>query len=147
MKLAVDAAEGSALWEPLISHAITAYTRPFILSKVRARLDHMPEFPGIPNELQDVHDTVRKYRNTTIAHSQSDLVMPLPIAILDDTGNGKDVIGVTLIHPVPGAFIGHFADLIMAMEDLVDQATQPVLKRLRAWLNLDPPMLMGDRRS
>lgn len=69
--------ESSPLWVPLTSHAVTAYIRPIILSKVRARLDKMPGIQALPLSLQSVHDLVRKYRNTTIAHSQSDLTMPL----------------------------------------------------------------------
>lgn len=131
---AFDAGEDSSLWDPLTSHAVTAYVRPFIVSNVRARLDEMPEVPGVPPNLRIVHDRIRKYRNTTIAHSQSELVMPLPVAILNDAGHGMDVRGVTVIHPMPHAFAQRFAELISAMEDSVDHATQPVLERLRAWL-------------
>ncbi|MDQ0925671.1 hypothetical protein QF038_004179 [Pseudarthrobacter sp. W1I19] len=42
---ALGAGEGSELWIPLTSHAVTAYIRPFILSNVRRRLDEMPEIP------------------------------------------------------------------------------------------------------
>jgi hypothetical protein len=136
---ALDAGEGSSLWEPLTSHAVTAYVRPFIISKVRARLDAMPEVPGLPPHLRSVHDRIRKYRNTTIAHSQSELVMPLPVAILNDEGHGVDVIGMTLTHPMPHAFAQRFAELISASEDIVDQATQPVLERLRASLRDETP--------
>ncbi|WP_298591588.1 hypothetical protein [uncultured Kocuria sp.] len=141
---AFDAGEGSSLWEPLTSHAVTAYVRPFIISNVRARLDEMPEIPSLPPNLRSVHDRIRKYRNTTIAHSQSELVMPLPVAILNDEGHGVDVIGVTLIHPMPHAFAQRFAELISASEDIVDQATQPVLERLRAWLRDETPKTISD---
>lgn len=141
---ALDAGEGSSLWEPLTSHAVTAYVRPFIVSNVRARLDEMPEVSGLPPNLRSVHDRIRKYRNTTIAHSQSELVMPLPIAILNDEGHGVDLIGVTVAHPMPYAFAQRFAELIAASEDIVDQATQPVLERLRAWLrDMTPEMISG----
>lgn len=136
---AFDAGEGSSLWEPLTSHAVTAYVRPFIVSNVRARLDEMPEVPGLPPNLRSVHDRIRKYRNTTIAHSQSELVMPLPVAILNDEGHGVDVIGVTVTHPMPHAFAQRFAELISVSEDIVDQATLPVLERLRAWLRDETP--------
>ncbi|WP_367403821.1 hypothetical protein [Kocuria marina] len=141
---ALDAGEGSNLWEPLTSHAVTAYVRPFIVSKVRARLDEMPEVPGLPPNLQSVHDRIRKYRNTTIAHSQSELVMPLPVVIIDDEGHGVDVIGVTVTHPMPHAFAQRFAELISTSEEIVDQATQPVLERLRAWLRDETPQTIND---
>lgn len=36
---ALDSGEGSEIWEPLASHAVTAYIRPFLHSNVRVRLD------------------------------------------------------------------------------------------------------------
>ncbi|MGJ9372551.1 hypothetical protein [Nesterenkonia sp. CF4.4] len=139
LKGAFSLGEGSELWEPLTSHAVTAYIRPFITSNVQARLDQMSEIPPVPLELLSVHDTIRKYRNTAVAHSQSELVMPLPLAILNDEGQGRDVVGITLTHPMPLAFAEHFAALIAAMENIVDQATEPVLERLRSWLRTETP--------
>ncbi|MCH8562028.1 hypothetical protein LTI14_02155 [Nesterenkonia sp. YGD6] len=147
LKGAVNVGQGSELWEPLTSHAVTAYIRPFTTSNVRARLDQMSEIPSVPPELQSVHDTIRKYRNTTVAHSQSDLVMPLSLVILNDSGQGVDVRGLTLSHPMPLAFAEHFAALIVAMQDIVDQATQLVLERLRSWLRTQTPdAIRGWRR-
>jgi hypothetical protein len=140
---ALSEGEGSELWLPLTSHAVTVYIRPFILSKVRRRLDEMSEVPPMPNELQVVHDVIRTYRNTTIAHSQSNLNMPLPLALLDGEGRGVNVAGVSLIHPMPLAMAERFADLIAAMEDVVEQATQPVLERLRDWLKDQDPETIG----
>lgn len=139
LKGAVGVGEESELWEPLTSHAVTAYIRPFITSNVRARLDQMPDVPRVPTELKSMHDTIRKYRNTTIAHSQSELVMPLPLAMLNGAGQGYDVMGVTLTHPMPLAFAEQFAALIAAMEGIVDEATKPVLARLRSWLRTQSP--------
>lgn len=143
LKFAVDAGRDSELWGPLTSHAVTAYVRPFILSKVRTRLDEMSNVPGVPPELQNVHDRIRKYRNTTIAHSQSDLMMPLPLAFLDESGHGVDVWGVTLTNPMPLALAEQFAYLIVAMEENVEQATQPVLQRLRSWLRKETTETIG----
>jgi hypothetical protein len=94
---ALEAGEESPLWVPLTSHAVTAYIRPYILSKVRARLDEMPGIPAMPVALVPVHNLVRKYRNTTVAHSQSDLTMPVPVAFFDSAGRILNVIGVSLI--------------------------------------------------
>lgn len=136
---ALKAGEGSELWSPLTSHAVTAYIRPFIFSNVRSRLDDMSGIAAIPDELQSVHDTIRKYRNTTIAHSQSNLVMPLPVATLDAQGRGLDVIGFSVIHQMPLAVAERFDALIHAVEEIVELATQPVLERLRTWLKDQDP--------
>lgn len=139
LQIALDVGAESGLWEFLTSHAVTAYVRPFIISNVRVRLDKMPGIPPVPSDLKAVHETVRKYRNTTVAHSQADLVMPLPVAVLDDSGRGTDVLGVTFVQTIPRPFALHFAALINAMEEIVDQATQPVLDRLRASLESETP--------
>lgn len=131
---ALTSGEDSALWMPPTSHAVTAYIRPFIDSNVRTRLDKMSMVPPIPAHLQAVHDLIRNYRNTTVAHSQSTLVMPLPVAILDDQGKGVDVMGVSLTHQMPLALAEGLSDLIGTVEDIVEEATQPVLDRLRTWL-------------
>lgn len=137
---ALDSGEGSDVWEPLTSHAVTAYIRPFIHSNARARLDHMAEFPGIPAELLATHDMIRKYRNTTVAHSQSDLVMPLPVALLSGVDQVVHVWGMTVVHPMPGTIAVRFADLlttIESIESIVDTAIQPVTERLRAWVQTE----------
>jgi hypothetical protein len=139
---ALTAGQDSELWMPLTSQAVSAYVRPFIHSNVRTRLDKMPEVPAVPDALQSVHDTIRKYRNTTIAHSQSNLVMPLPIAIRDAQGLGVDVVGISITHQMPLAVGQRFADLISAMEERVDHATRPVLERLRAWLSDQDPAVI-----
>ncbi|MHA7239564.1 hypothetical protein [Arthrobacter sp. TMS1-12-1] len=136
---ALDSGEGSEVWEPLTSHAVTAYIRPFIHSNVRTRLDQMLEFPGIPAELVATHDTIRKYRNTTVAHSQSDLVMPLPVAFLGETDQVIQVWGMSVIHPMPAAIAVRFADLLTTMKTIVDAAMQPVTERLRTWVQAQAP--------
>lgn len=140
---ALTSGEGSELWMPLTSHAVTAYVRPFIDSNVRTRLDKMPAVPDIPASFQPVHDIIRNYRNTTIAHSQSTLVMPLPVAILDDRGNGIDVMGVSITHQMPLVLAERFSDLIRTVEDIVEEATQPVLDRLRTWLKAQDTAAIG----
>jgi hypothetical protein len=98
-----------------------------------------PGIPAIRSDFQEVHDTVREYRNKTIAHSQSALATPFPLAILDAAGRAVNVIAISLIHPMPMAMAERFSDLIAAMEDTVDHATQPVLERLRTSLRKATP--------
>ncbi|MDQ0279231.1 hypothetical protein QO003_003534 [Arthrobacter silviterrae] len=142
LQSAFDSGEDSVLWFPLTMHAVTAYVRPFIHSNVRDRLDQMTEFPGIPAELQSIHDTIRKYRNTTVAHSQSDLAMPVAVALLDKDGKVRSVQGWTLLQPMPGAVAKSFDRLICAMETIVDDATKLVAERLRERLrNASPEVI------
>jgi hypothetical protein len=143
LRLALDAGEGSELWLPLTMHAATAYSRPFAESKVRSRLDTMKQFSGVPTEITPVHDMVRKYRNTTVAHSQSDLVLPIALALLDENGAVRKVIGVTYIHPMPLAVAEQFAQLVEAVEVLVEEATAPVTERLKEHLAAVPPDIVA----
>lgn len=143
LSCAFAAGEDSELWMPLTSHAVTAYVRPFIRSNVRSRLDHMPAVPSIPEDLRPVHEVVRKYRNTTIAHSQSNLVMPLTLALLDGDGKASDVVGVSILHPMPFGTATRFTDLVAAMEDAVEEAARPVKERLRRWVREQAPETLG----
>jgi hypothetical protein len=143
LRLALDAGEDSELWLPLTMHAATAYCRPFAESKVRARLETTEQFPQIPAELTPVHEMIRKYRNTTVAHSQSDLVLPIALARLDDHGAVRDVLGVTFTHPMPRAVAERFAELVDAVEALVEDATRPVTQRLKKKLTAVAPEVVA----
>ncbi|MBP2411598.1 hypothetical protein JOF48_000397 [Arthrobacter stackebrandtii] len=63
--------------------------------------DKTPEFQGNPAELQSIHDTIRKYRNTTVAHAQPEPTRPISIALLDVSGRVRDVLRYPLMQPVP----------------------------------------------
>lgn len=139
LETALSSGEGTELWEPLTSHAVTAYIRPFIISNVRDRLDEMSEFPGIPRELMAIHELIRKYRNAKVAHSQSDLVMPLPVALLGDTGEVRRVLGTTITHQMPLVIAERFAHLVGTMETVVDEIRQPVIERLLSWAESQTP--------
>lgn len=148
---ALAAGQSSELWLSLTSHSVTAYIRPFIQSNVRRRLDEMPEIPALPASRKWLHEAIRQYRNTTIAHSQSNLASPLPFVLLDNNGKPTKVAPVSLINQMPLAVAEEFADLIAAMEDAVQCATQPVVDRLNAWLRdrtaeevtaWDPPKIL-----
>lgn len=130
---AFAAGESSELWLPLTSHAVTAYIRPFIQSNVRRRLDEMPDVPAVPSSMKWLHEVIRQYRNTTIAHSQSNLALPLPFVLLDDNGKPAKVAPISLTNQMPLTVAEKFACLISAVEDAVEHATQSVLDRLNAW--------------
>src|SRR4051812_5623177 len=53
----------------LINCAVVAYCRTIQDSNVRGRLTEHVEIPG---DLADTHELIRGYRNTTVAHSQSE---------------------------------------------------------------------------
>lgn len=95
--------------------------------------------PPITAALQSAHDVIRKYRNTTIARSQSNLALPLPVAFLDAAGQGVNVRAYHLSIRCQRQSQKGFAELINVMEDVVVQATQPVLERLRAWIKDKTP--------
>lgn len=137
--IALDCGEGSELWEPLTSHAVTAYIRPFILSNVRNRLDEMPEFLGIPPELTATHELIRKYRNSKVAHSQSDLVMPFPVAFLGSTGEVRRVLGTTITQQMPLVIAERFSHLLSTIKTIVDELRQQVTDRLLAWAQAQSP--------
>lgn len=44
------------------------------------------------------------------------------------------MLGVSVIHQMPLAVAERFSDLIRTVEDIIEQATQPVLEGLRTWL-------------
>ena len=119
---------------PLTMHAVTAYVRPFIHSNVRRRLDEMAGFPGVPTRWTSVHAAVRTYRNTTVAHSQSNLASPLPVALLNDDGTVQRVMGMMASHPMPRVLAAQLRDLIDEVAMLVEAMTQPVVERLEATL-------------
>lgn len=85
------------------------------------------------------HETIRKYRNSKVAHSQSDLVMPLPVATSDDAGRVLRVWGTTITHQMPSVIAERFAHLLMTMETIVEEVTQSVAERLYMWAQTQTP--------
>lgn len=133
LELALTAGE-SALWMPLTMAAVTAYVRPFIHSNVRSRLDQMIGFSWARIRWASVHAVVRTYRNTTVAHSGSDLASPLPVALLKDDGTVQRVMGITASHPMPRDLAVQLCNLIEEVATLVEAMTQPVVERLQVTL-------------
>ncbi|MDZ8172420.1 hypothetical protein [Microbacterium xanthum] len=138
---ALEAGHDSPLWQPLTSYAVIAYMRAFAHSNVRSGLlAHVP----IPDDLVDTHDMIRGYRNTTIAHSQSELSMSLPLATLTPEGSVNKVIPITIRHNLPQTTARRVAEAIDRMSDLVSEMIQPLAERMTvAYKDASPDAVAG----
>ena len=113
----------------LVGYAVVAYCRTILHSNVRRPLeDHIQ----IPQEFLATHDTIKAFRNATIAHSQSDLAVTYPIGVLaPDTlevehrlrGHGRQ-------YPSPARRPSIRRELLAALGDSLDEAITPVRRRL-----------------
>lgn len=132
LELAIQGAkEGSALADAsqhLVALAVVAYCRTVLHSNVRGRLtDHV----NIPDELLDVHDRVKMYRNATVAHSQSELAVTYAVGFLHpETLTVRDVAGATVVVPLPNRVVHEFQELIDVMLRGLDEAIEPLRARL-----------------
>lgn len=108
----------------LVGSAVIAYCRTVMHSNVRGRLtDHV----AVAEELVDVHEHVKTYRNATVAHSQSELAVTYAVGILDsDTLKVRDVAGPTVVVPLPNRMVFAFRGLIDDMERRLDEVLEPV---------------------
>ena len=126
---ALEAGHDSLLWQPLTSYAVIAYMRAFARSNVRpGLLAHVP----IPDDMVDTHDMIRGHRNTTIAHSQSELSMSLPLATLTPEGTVRQVIPITIRHNLPQTTARRIADAVDRMCALVAEKIEPLAERMTA---------------
>ncbi|CAN5408455.1 hypothetical protein BH10ACT5_BH10ACT5_14190 [soil metagenome] len=126
---ALEAGHESPLWQPLTSYAVLAYMRAFAHSNVRSGLlAHVP----VPDDLVETHDMIRGYRNSTIAHSQSELSMSLPLATLTPEGTVRQVLPITIRHNLQRTTARRIADAVDRMSALVADLIQPVAERLTA---------------
>lgn len=50
---------------------------------------------------------------------------------------------MSVIQPMPRVIAEPFQNLFSAMEDIVDQATEPVKQRLRAWAKQQSPQVIS----
>ena len=116
----------------LIANAVMAYCRTFFPSKVRTPIT---SFVQVPEELVATHDLVARFRNRTIAHSQSDLSVTYPIGILDaKTLNVLDVSAPTVCSTMPTEQVNRFITLIDEMRRRLDDVIEPIRDRLKAIL-------------
>ena len=131
LELASEAGEESPLRDAaayLIGFASLAYCRTFFDSKVRKPLT---KHILIPAEFQDLHWLVGAFRNTTIAHSQSELYTTFPVGILDaGTLRVRDVTAATYSQTLPPPMVSRFLELVEAVDDLLVEAIEPVRQRL-----------------
>lgn len=123
--------EGSAFADAgayLIGFAVVAYCRTILHSNVRKPLtDHI----AIPPELVATHETVRLFRNRTIAHSQSELSVTYPYGVLDRASlRVRDVSAVTVKSPLPRTVVEQFQELLVALQERLENAIEPVRARL-----------------
>jgi hypothetical protein len=127
----------------LIGFAVVAYWRCFGLSKVRVRLDEHVE---IPERMLKTHQLVKVFRDATIAHSQSELAVTHPVAVLDShTLEVKDVSALTVISTLPSSVARDFKSLIEAVQELLDEAIEPIRGRLESDLRrADRTQLLAD---
>jgi hypothetical protein len=131
LDLASDSGEDSRFQDAaayLIGFAAIAYCRTFFPSNVRKPLtDHIV----IPAELRNVHELVGAFRNTTIAHSQSELATTFPVGVLDaGTLRVRHVTGATTSQTLPPPLVDRFRELVETVDGLLFRVTEPVRQRL-----------------
>ena len=85
----------------------------------------------IPVEFAEIHPLVGAFRNTTIAHSQSELSTTFPVGILDaGTLWVRDLTAATYSQTLPPPMVSRFLELLEAVDDLLFEALEPVRRRL-----------------
>lgn len=121
----------------LVGLAVIAYCRTVLHSNVRGLLtDHV----AVPEELVDVHDQVKTYRNATVAHSQSELAVTYAVGVLDSrTLAVRDVAGLTVVVPPPAPVVLKFGGLIEEMERRLDEVLEPIRASLMNALTRTAP--------
>ena len=127
LQAALGAGEGSPLWIPLTGFAVVAYMRAFGHSNVRPPLRAASV---VPDEFAALHEKLRVYRNTTVAHSQSELVRPAPIAYLDEAGRIRRVGDAVISQHLPGQIARQFAGLIGLVQNTVEEWADDIRARL-----------------
>ena len=108
----------------------------------------MTDHVRVPDDLTDIHEQVRIFRNASVAHSQSELSVTYPMGFLDSaTREVAHVSAVTMIAPLPKLVAQRFRALLATMVDQLDQAIEPVRARLESELRrADPDELLVGKR-
>lgn len=121
----------------LMGSAVVSYCRCFLHSNVRAPLSDRID---IPPEMNGIHETIRVFRNQTIAHSQSELTVTYPVGVLDaKTMELQSVSALTVASTLPDSIAEDFARLIRTVLELLDDALDPVRGRLEQVLRTTAP--------
>lgn len=84
----------------------------------------------MPEEFAALHEKIRVYRNNTVAHSQSELVRPAPIAHLDQAGRIRRVGDAVISRHLPWQIARHFAGLIGLVRNTVEEWADDIRARL-----------------
>lgn len=84
----------------------------------------------MPEELAALHEKIRAYRNTTVAHSRSELARPAPIAYLDQAGRIRRVSDAVISQHLPGQIARQFAGVIGVVQNTVEEWADDIRARL-----------------
>jgi hypothetical protein len=101
----------------LVDHAVVAYSRAFLPSKVRRTAT---QHVTIPDEHAGTHDAVLSYRNRRLAHSQSRLSSTFAYVSCDDDGVRPGILAMTIAQPLPTDLVRQWRRLIDDLLDLLD---------------------------
>ncbi|HYJ28030.1 MAG TPA: hypothetical protein VEW73_09990 [Nocardioides sp.] len=113
-----------------IGYATVAYCRTILHSNVREPLTN---YVAIPDGLDDMHQLIKSFRNTTVAHSQSDLTSTYVVADFSDRyPDGAGVIAFTESQTLPWTVVAEFQRLVEHLICGVDELIVPVRGRLTA---------------
>ena len=115
----------------LIEYGVVAYCRAFSGTKVRKRLG---EHLVVPPEFKKLHEDVTSFRNTTVAHSQSELSTTWPVLLIDQSGEPyvRDLMGANYSQTLPLPRVKALVTLIDVLVDEIDTLLAPVRARLLA---------------
>ncbi|GGI45814.1 hypothetical protein BCL57_001547 [Agromyces flavus] len=112
----------------LVDAAVVAYCRAFVPSKVRSTLDRHIE---IPSAFVDIHERIRAYRNTTVAHSQSELSTTWPLVVTTSEEPGRRCIWTpTISQWLPPDVTDEFVRLVHAVLEKVEVLAEALRIRL-----------------
>ncbi|MEV1131836.1 hypothetical protein [Agromyces sp. NPDC049794] len=120
----------------LVDFAVVSYCRAFLSSSVRRPLGENIE---VPAQFAGIHEQVRTYRNTTVAHSQSELATtwPLVVTLASEPGRRR-IWAPTLTQPLPPGVVGEFQTLVEAVLEIVETRAEELLLELEA--KIQPPV-------
>ncbi|MFN8192770.1 MAG: hypothetical protein U0R80_00635 [Nocardioidaceae bacterium] len=121
----------------LIGYATVAYCRTIPHSNVRRPLTYFVE---LTEQEQRISDLVKGFRNTTVAHSQSELWTTHAVGVLDPrTLQVQDVLATAVTITLARSLVEEFVLLLTAVEERLEAVIAPVRDRLRSKLAATDP--------